>query len=437
MFLIPFIIVLAISIGASLFASTKEKDFFLAGRAIRWPLLLGTFVGTQVGGGFILGNTDASWSQGLSGSMYGIGLALGMLCLGLGYAARLRTLGISTLPELLEKKFGSSTLKKAAALLSVVSLAGILMCQAIGLKKFLCSMGFANDWTFLLSWGAVVFYTTCGGLLAVVWTDVIQAVIMIGMLAITFFCALLPQWQTISTQMTAMGSNVDGQVLASLVIPFCFIFVSQDMAQRCFAANTPRDATKGCIYTAVVLMVLSFVPMLCGILGRALGLSPENGAVFIQVMNQVANPFVFIMAASAVLLAIISTASAVLLALSSNVAQDLMLNNKNGRMVTLALGVGAILGPYLGNDIITWMVGSYEVSVGALFIPLMWAVFTKKETLPKQAAFGAAICGSAGILISKYVPGCWSIAIPFVLALLGWTVGTVVARFKRQTACAC
>ena len=83
------------------------------------------------------------------------------------------------------------------------------------------------------------------------------------------------------------------------------------------------------------------------------------------------------------------------------------------------------------------MVGSYEVSVGALFIPLMWAVFTKKETLPKQAAFGAAICGSAGILISKYVPGCWSIAIPFVLALLGWTVGTVVARFKRQTACAC
>lgn len=435
MFLIPFIIVLVISIGASLFASSKEKDFFLAGRAIRWPLLLGTFVGTQVGGGFILGNTDASWSQGLSGSMYGIGLALGMLCLGLGYAARLRTLGISTLPELLEKKFESPMLKKAAALLSVVSLAGILMCQAIGLKKFLCSMGFANDWTFLLSWGAVVFYTTCGGLLAVVWTDVIQAIIMIGMLAITFFCALLPQWQTISMQMTAMGYAIDGQVLASLVIPFCFIFVGQDMAQRCFAAHTPRDATKGCIYTALVLIALSFVPMLCGILGRAYGLSPENGAVFIQVMNRVANPFVFVMASSAVLLAIISTASAVLLALSSNVAQDLMLNNKNGRIVTLALGVSAILGPYLGNDIITWMVGSYEVSVGALFIPLMWAVFTKKETLPKQAAIGAAICGSAGILISKSIPGCWSIAIPFLLALLGWTAGAMLARFQRRSAC--
>ena len=34
MFLIPFIIVLAVSIGASLFASKKENDFFLAGRSI-------------------------------------------------------------------------------------------------------------------------------------------------------------------------------------------------------------------------------------------------------------------------------------------------------------------------------------------------------------------------------------------------------------------
>ena len=431
MFLVPFIIVLVISIGASLLASTKEKDFFLAGRAIRWPLLLGTFVGTQVGGGFILGNTDASWALGVSGSMYGIGLAIGMLCLGLGYAARLRTLGVGTLPELLEKKYGSLALKRAAAFLSVISLSGILMCQAIGLKKFFCSMGFPGDWTFILSWGAVVFYTTCGGLLAVVWTDVIQAVIMIGMLAITFCCALLPQWPTIAAQMTSMGCAIDGQVLSSLVMPFCFIFVGQDMAQRCFAASTPKDATKGCLLTALVLMVLSAIPMLCGILGRAMGLLPENGAIFIQVMSRVASPFVFVMAASAVLLAIISTASAILLAVSSNVAQDLMLSEKKGRLATLLIGILAILGPYLGSDIISWMVGSYEVSVGALFVPLMWAVFTKRQTLPKEAAIGAALCGSAGILISKGVVGSYSVAIPFLLALLGWRIGERVAHRTR------
>lgn len=431
MFLIPFIILLVVSIGASLFVSKKEDDFFLASRSIRWPMLLGTFVGTQVGGGFILGNTDASWKLGIFGSMYGIGLALGMLGLGLGYGARLRNLGVKTLPELLQMRYQSPLLKKAAAILSILSLGGILMCQAIGLKKFLCSMGFTNEWTYLLSWSAVVFYTTCGGLLAVVWTDLIQAVVMIGMLAITFFFSLLPQWSTISSQTVSMGCTIDGSVLASLIIPFCFIFVEQDMAQRCFAAKTPRDATKACIYTAITLIILSVIPTVCGILGRAMNLSPENGAIFMQVMQRVANPFVFVMASSAVLLAIISTASAILLALSSNASQDITKGKNNGRIVTLILGVGALLGPYLGSDIITWMVGSYEISVGALFIPILAAVFTKRTTLPVQAAWGAAILGTLGTIIAQnYSTSIVGVTIPFVLSSLGFALGWKAGRKK-------
>ncbi len=433
MILIPFIIVLVVSVGASFFASKKEGDFFLASRSIRWPLLLGTFVGTQVGGGFILGNTDASWKLGAFGSLYGVGLALGMLGLGLGYGARLRKLGVATLPGLLEQRYDSPLLKKAAALLSILSLGGILMCQAIGLKKFLCSMGFTSEWIYLLSWGVVVFYTTCGGLLAVVWTDVIQAVVMVVMLAITFFSALLPQWPVISTQMTSMGYGIDGSILASLVIPFCFIFIEQDMAQRCFAAKTPQDATKGCLYTAVILILLSVIPTLCGILGRAMNLSPENGSIFMQVMRQASNPFVFVMASSAVLLAIISTASAILLALSSNAAQDMSLSQKKGRLITLIIGSGALLGPYLGSDIITWMVGSYEISVGALFIPIVCAVFTKKATLPLQAAWGAALLGSAGTVIAQQLStSLIGVAIPFILSALGFAIGWGVFKIQDR-----
>jgi SSS family solute:Na+ symporter len=125
--LIPLCIVLAISISASLFASKKEGDFFLASRSVRWPMLVGTFVGIHIGGGFILGNTDASWSLGPLGAMYGLGLALGMLLLGLGFGAKLRTLDIATLPELLEKKFRCPWLRRAASLLAVACLGGILM----------------------------------------------------------------------------------------------------------------------------------------------------------------------------------------------------------------------------------------------------------------------------------------------------------------------
>ena len=164
-----------------------------------------------------------------------------------------------------------------------------------------------------------------------------------------------------------------------------------------------------------------------------MGLSPDNGAIFMQVMRQMANPFVFVMASSAVLLAIISTASAILLALSSNAAQDMTSTPAKGRVITLLIGAGAALGPYLGNDIISWMVGSYEISVGALFVPIVIAVFAKRATLPTQAAWSSAVLGALGTIISHQDS---SIAVrilaPFVLSSLGFAAGLWIARRQNK-----
>ena len=431
--LLPLCIVLTISIIASFFASKKEGDFFLAGRSIRWPMLVGTFVGIHVGGGFIIGNTDASWSLGLSGSLYGLGLAFGMLLLGLGFGAKLRTLEVATLPELLEKRFCSPGLQKAAGLLAVACLGGILMAQAIGLKKFLSSIGFSHDLVFLAVWGSVILYTTCGGLLAVIWTDTIQSLVMMNMLAIIFCCTILPNWSQIVTHSGPMNFSWDGTSLSSLLFPLCYIFVTQDIAQRCFAANTSKDATKGCLVTALILIALTVIPTACGILGRAMNLSPKDGAIFMQVVRTASSPFVFVMAATVVLLAIISTSSAVLLALSSNVAHDMKPGMQKERLITSLLGSLAIIGPYVGDDIISWLVTCNEMAVGAVFIPIMWAVFTTKKTLPKEAAWGAFILGSIGTMLTQqfhtHIAGTLA---PFILSGIGFAAGTAFTRIKEK-----
>jgi solute:Na+ symporter, SSS family len=430
--LIPLFTVLVISIGASFFASKKEDDFFLASRSVRWPMLIGTFIGLHVGGGFILGNTDASWSLGPLGSMYGLGLAMGMLILGLGFGARLRTLGIATLPELLEKRFCSPWLKRASSLLAIACLAGILMAQAIGLKKFLVSIGFSNSLIFLAAWGSVVFYTTCGGLLAVIWTDTLQAVVMVGMLVITFCWTLLPHLSEIVKEASTMQVSIDGIGLASFLFPLCYIFVTQDIAQRCFAAKSPQDATKGCLGTAAGLLVLTAIPTACGILGKAMNFSPQHGAIFMQVVQALSPPFVFVIAATAVLLAIISTASAVLLALSSNVVQDMDFGPRKGRMITVLIGALAMLGPCIGDDIIGWLVTCNEMAVGAVFIPILCAVFTKKAALPKEAAWCAFVLGSTGTILCQHFPGSFIGALlPILLSGAGFVVGMAYAD-KRQ-----
>ena len=166
-----------------------------------------------------------------------------------------------------------------------------------------------------------------------------------------------------------------------------------------------------------------------------MNLSPENGAIFMQVMQRIASPVVFIMAATAVLLAIISTASAILLALSSNVANDLSKEGGKGHRITLSAGLIAMLGPYISGDIIGGLVLSYEISVGALFIPIVCAVMTKRMMLPKEAAIGAAILGSLGTILSQFSGMSFlGLAAPFILSPLGFALGWAIHRFQYRAA---
>ena len=431
MVLFPFFFVLLISVVASYAAARKKSEYFLANRSLSWPMLLGTFLGAQIGGGFILGNTEVSFQHGLSGSLYGLGIAFGLLILGLGFGARLRSKNVGTIPELLVQKYGSSKLQKMASIVSILSLMGGLMCQAIGLRLFLASLGCQGEGAYLFSWGAVVLYTTFGGLLAVVWTDAIQAAIMIGMLLITFFVALAPHMATVAAEIPVMGLSLTDVSLKSLLYPLCFIFVQQDMAQRCFAARSPKDATIGALLSSICLILLTGIPMVCGILGHAMHLSPKGGAIFMQVIERISHPLVTMMAASAVLLAIISTASAILLALSSNVATDLVGKNSKGGLITLLVGIAALLGPALSNDIIGGLVLTYEVAVGALFVPTVCAVLTKKDRLPKEAAIGSALLGSIGVVISLVLPlGVMGALMPLILSAGGFVFGLALAKRK-------
>jgi len=424
MILLPFFVVLFISVAMSVWASRKEGDYFLAGRSVGFLPLFGTFLGTQVGVGFVLGGADAVWEQGLPGALYGIRLALGMLVLGLGYSKRLRMLDVRTLPDLLEKSYGSAHFKRLASLLSILSMGGILIAQAVGLHKFLLSLGLGSDWIFFVSWGSVVLYTTFGGFLAVVWTDLIQSLAIVGILCVVFFQTLLPQWADIVQHAQSMPLAFDEKAFSSFLMPICFIFVAEHMAQRCFAARTPRVASKAAMATALCLIALSVIPIACGVLGHSMGFSLKNGSIFMQVMRAMSSPAMFAFVSSSILLAIVSTTSSILLAISSNATQDTGLQIERGRIITLCVGLVATVGYCLQDNIISWIVAGYEVSVSVLFVPLVAAVFCDKRRLSRRAAWMSCSCGFVGFWISHlFLGGLWYALTPLLLSSTGFVWG--------------
>jgi SSS family solute:Na+ symporter len=257
---------------------------------------------------------------------------------------------------------------------------------------------------------------------------------MMGILTLVGIFALAPYSGEIVSQAQALQAPFDAKMFSALLMPLCFMFVEQDMAQRCFSAKSPKDATVGSLVTAALLVCLTIIPTSCGILGKALGVSPDQGSIFIQVMQKIANPVVFTLAASAVLLAIISTSSSLLLAVSSNVAQDLT-KRQNCKTYTAIVGIIALLGPYLANDIISGLVTSYEISVAAFFVPLMAAIFSKKSSLPREAAWSSAVFGLAGFCFSKMLPQVPITSLASLsFSLIGFLAGMAYVRIYKKTA---
>jgi len=435
--LIPFIVVLAISlIVGIIFSKTAKKssNYFLGDRSLGWFLLMMTFVATQVGGGFILGTAEAAYEHGFFGIFYSLGQALGFLALGLGFGAKLQSLKLNTASELFETYYGSPGLKKFAAALSITALTGILIAQAVALHKFMYAVGVTNEWVFIASWLVVILYTTQGGFLAVVWTDLLQATLMIGILIASFSYALSAP-AALPIEATFEYSEFSPHLLSLLVMPFLFMFIEQDMVQRCFAGKNQAAVTKGALAASLVLFCLAIIPVYFGMVSKDAAVTSSATSKFMEAISLSTNSFVFSCAACAVLLAIVSTASSLLSAISSNIANDFYGLSKP-RTITFVTGFVALSASYLSANIFGWMIASYELAVGCLFIPLVSSVFLKERCKNLLlAAKLSCILGCVGFIEAKiFDHGAIGLFVPLIMSGLGFVGGMLLAKRSTVTA---
>ncbi len=176
------ILYVVVTTGVSFFWMTrvrKPADYLVAGRGLPYWVLTGTIVGTCIGTGVIIGGSGLAYRHGWGGCAYPIGLGLGTLLAGLCFAG-MRRYKFMTLSEEIACYYGGN---RAVVEFSNVSLflsqvcwltvqikGGAAVVWAVtGLPEGVCTVlaGFAK---------AVI--SIPGGLKAVVYTDVVQTVIL-------------------------------------------------------------------------------------------------------------------------------------------------------------------------------------------------------------------------------------------------------------------
>jgi len=188
-FTIYIIGIVALGLYASKQSSKSKRDYFLAGDKLPWWMIGGSIIAANISSHHLVGAMGAAYSRGF------VAITLEWGAILIGFNALLWIFlpfyirnGFYTVPEYLEKRFGTSTRVLYAVLIlftyifveigAVLYLGGLTLHALFDIPIFYSIIGMA-----LLTG----LYTVLGGLKAVIWTEMVQLVILVlGGLVLTF-----------------------------------------------------------------------------------------------------------------------------------------------------------------------------------------------------------------------------------------------------------
>ena len=184
---------LAGTIGLGLWLSRKQdglQDYFLGGRNIPWWAALLSLVATTISAATFLGAPEQGYTRDMTYLQFSIGSITAQFVVASVFVAAFYRYRVYTVYGYLTLRFGMPTQTTTAA----VFLLGRLF--ASGARLFIASIAIEvatglDMSTAIVALGIVaVAYTWFGGIKAVIWTDVLQAIILVGGGLVALYCLL-------------------------------------------------------------------------------------------------------------------------------------------------------------------------------------------------------------------------------------------------------
>ncbi len=425
----------------------NEADYSLAGRSLGYPTLIGAITATAIGAGATLGTGGLSYRVGIVALWSIIAYSLGLLGFSV-IAGVIRRIKYWTIPEVLHARYGNTTRVISAVflLLGLVALFGV---QVAALGTVFTAVG-GTLWgvtysqAVLIAGGVMIIYTFAGGMFALAYTEIVQAILLLTILGV-----MLPIFLFKGTGVGEMAAKlpahmlnfVGGVPLHELIgwfltlIPVCFIDVS--LWQRASSARDEHVARRSIIVSTFLYFGYSVSIVLVGMLGLYLypSLAATYGTsdVVIPILIMKHLPTVMIgLSLAAILAVVMSTAASVLMVAGMTVSRDVArlikpsLSERMGlltaRIAVVAIGIFGITFALLMKGIFDMMLLSFAIFIAVGFIPTMAALFWKKAT---NAGAIASMFGGGVTVVALY-------GLKFTVGLPDWIepiAGALVVGF--------
>ena len=463
--IIAFYFLLMLAIGLYSFKKREasgSSGFFVAGRKAGISLVTGSLAATFIGSSVVIGMVGSGYTMGLPGVWWLLVGAVGLVILGLFLAKKVRSVGVYTLPELIEKQYGSNA-KLLASLVIVASWIAICAAQILAAGNVLHALIPSWDVRELMAICAAVFviYTVLGGQYSIIRTDLVQLIILVVGLVVTLGLVMNDVGgigglkDSLASDYFSFPVNSSFgwyNLLVFLILTGSVYVVGPDMYSRLFCARDEKVARTSAFSAALVAIPIAFVVVLIGMGAKALfpGISPSD-QVFPTIIQQLLPAGVSGLVVAALLAALMSSADTVILTTSTILCVDVggrvfpRIDERRRLLMTkigvVVIGVLALLIAMQMKGIINTLLYSYTIFTSGIVIPVVAGFYKDKLKVNSWGAMAAIVGGGGTALVIKLLGARELAGIPIhdrhldllgfgVCAILLFSVSWLTGRMK-------
>lgn len=381
---------------------SDNDDFLVAGRNIGWFFLLCTMGATVVGGGASIGAIGRTYEWGILMLAVSAGWYIHFIFSGLFVAPRFREAELYTVAGYFGYRFGAKS-RFVAFILSLLFSIGVLGAQMVAFGKIITTMvpQLSYFWAVIIGGGLVILYSTAGGLLAVIHTDVYQFIILIAGFAITLILCipdLLTKADQIAVVIPQEFFQLDGgKGWLFLVTTFIAFLLGETFApgyatRYCVAKNIKE--TKQGIVGAGIFLAFTFPVILFFIALYARLHFPgiDSEMALPKTILKLNNPYLGGLIIAALMSAVMSSADSILNSSTAIFVKDLYeeyisksnTNIKKGLLIARISsvflgGLGILLALVLPN-VIDLLLLTYTLWAPGIILPVIFGVFSKQKS---------------------------------------------------------
>ena len=391
------------------------NDFMTAGKQGTLLLVTGSYIGSHIGNGIVVGGAEYGAVYGIGGMWFGVGAALSYLLFSAVMSRRADRGKCVTLSDMLEQRYGDKVTTILMAVLNGAANTAVMAGQIMAGKRLFEYIGVNPVLGAIITTLIVIIYSSMSGLWGVMMTDVIQStVIFITVIVTVIFIGSQGGFQLMAQNLPAESFQMVPFSMETFIMMLgptaLYGLVSSAAFQRTVSCKEEKTAVMAPVIAACMIIPFVILPVLIGMYGKALWPDAANGTIIFQVLFEAMPPVLAGLLIASICAAVMSTCDGGLVTITANIVSDIYYKHINpqasektlAKMTTwstVIVGLIALILSLQFSSIISLLSMAYTFMTAGGLVMIAGGILWKKGTT--QGAIASFLIGIACVIVNK------------------------------------